>query len=120
MNETEAKAEDALIPSVCLLLSLSDLGIRECDSGAGVLIATPRLFECFETPAPRGRIRGVRVEVRIKQMGEETGRWRSGGGFIWRPCHSGKTGRSRLGPSVPGASVEEEEEEEEAPGKGRG
>lgn len=42
-----------------------DLGIWEYNSSP-VLIAAPRLFECFEMRAPWGRIEGVLVELHIK------------------------------------------------------
>lgn len=82
MDETPAKkAAVALIPSVCFFSLAVGFGNSGVWFRACALIATPRLFECFETLAPRGRIRGVRVEVRIKQMGR-LGGWGGGEGGI--------------------------------------
>lgn len=97
---------DALIPSVCRLASplLSRCRIWEFGSvnpGACLLIATPRLFECFETPTPRGRIR---VEVRVRQTGE-----RAGGLGIRMEAVSLCQNWGRPSPEPPGPSAREED-----------
>lgn len=119
MNETEAEAEDALIPSVFLLLPLSDLGIWECDSGPACLSPHPDCLSVLRRRLPEDGSEASELKCASNAWGGlgGGGGGGGGGGFIWRPCHSVKTGRSRLGPSVPGALVEEEEGE--APGEGR-